>query len=128
MNSQLSLIKLALCGPGDVAKEIAIAQEVVTEWNLQHGEACGSWVKHQHWATDSHPEMGDRAQGIINRQIIDESDILVAVFWSRFGSSTGKAPSGTQEEIERALTLGRKVMIYFSDLEPLPSGAITEQL
>ncbi len=38
MKAEISLVKLALCGPGDVKKEIEIAQEVVTEWNLQHGE------------------------------------------------------------------------------------------
>jgi hypothetical protein len=40
--------KLALYGPSDVAKEIDIAKGVVEEWNLQHGEASGFWVKHQH--------------------------------------------------------------------------------
>jgi hypothetical protein len=52
-NSQLSLVKLVFCGPSDIAKEIAIAQKVVEEWNLQHGEARGFWVKHQHWVTDT---------------------------------------------------------------------------
>jgi hypothetical protein len=48
MNANISLLKLSLCGPGDVRKEIGIAQEVITEWNLQHGEASGFWLKHQH--------------------------------------------------------------------------------
>jgi hypothetical protein len=128
MKAQLSLIKLALCGPGDVKKEIAIAQEVVTEWNLQHGEASGFWLKHQHWTTDSHPDLSDRPQGIINRQVIDDSDLIVAIFWSRFGMPTGVADSGTEEEIRRGIKLRRKVMVYFSDLEPIPSTADRQQL
>lgn len=98
-------------------KEITIAQEVVQQWNLHHGEARGFWIKHQHWSSDSHPEMGDRPQAIINRQMIDGSDIIVAIFWQRFGSPTGVAESGTEEEIRRATRLGKKVMVYFSDLE-----------
>src|ERR1035438_2628473 len=128
MKTQLSLVKLALCTPGDEKKEIEIAQEVVTEWNLQHGEARGFWIKHQHWSTDSHPDLSDRPQGIINRQVIDDSDLIVAIFWSRFGTSTGVADSGTEEEIRRGITLGRKVMVYFSDLEPIPSTADKQQL
>jgi hypothetical protein len=128
MKTQLSLVKLALCGPGDVKKEIEIAQEVVTEWNLQHGEARGLWIKHQHWSTDSHPDLSDRPQGIINGHVIDDSDLIVAIFWSRFGTPTGVAGSGTEEEIRRGITLGRKVMVYFSDLEPIPSTADKQQL
>src|SRR5437773_1757347 len=128
MKAQLSLVKLALCGPGDVKKEIQIAQEVVTEWNLQHGEARGFWIKHQHWSTDSHPDLSDRPQGVINRQVIDDSDLIVAIFWSRFGTATGVADSGTEEEIRRGIKLRRKVMVYFSDLEPIPSTADKRQL
>jgi hypothetical protein len=128
MKPQLSLVKLAFCGPGDVKREIGIAQEVVTEWNLQHGEASGFWIKHQHWTTDSHPDLCDRPQGVINRQVIDDADIIVAIFWSRFGTPTGVADSGTQEEIRRGVLLGRRVMVYFSDLEPIPSTADRQQL
>jgi hypothetical protein len=128
MKDQISLLKLAICGPGDVKKEIHIAQEVVTEWNLQHGEISGYWLKHQHWSTDSHPDLSDRPQGIINKQMIDDSDLIVAIFWSRFGTPTGTADSGTEEEIRQGVKLGRKVMVYFSDLEPIPSTADRQQL
>ena len=128
MKPQLNLVKLALCGPGDVAKEMTIAQEVITEWNLQHGESSGFWIKHGHWSTDSHPDLSDRPQGVINRQVIDDSDLIVAIFWSRFGTPTGVADSGTEEEIRRGVKLRRKVMVYFSDLEPLPSTADKRQL
>jgi hypothetical protein len=128
MKANLSLVSLALCGPSDVAKEIAIAREVVTEWNVQHGESRGFWVKHQHWTTDSHPDMAERAQAVINRQMVDHSDIIVAVFWSRFGTATGAAASGTEEEIRRGIALSRRVMVYFSELEPLPATADKGQL
>jgi hypothetical protein len=34
LDAEFSLVKLVLCGPGAVKKEIEIAQEMVTEWNL----------------------------------------------------------------------------------------------
>lgn len=128
MKTEVNLLKLTLCGPNDVAKEIAIAQEIVTEWNVQQGEKSGFWIKHQHWSTDSHPDLSDRPQGVINRQVIDESDFLVAIFWSRFGMPTGVAGSGTEEEIRRGVRQGKKVMVYFSDLEPLPPTAQQAQI
>ncbi|HWA08300.1 MAG TPA: hypothetical protein VG838_02420 [Opitutaceae bacterium] len=127
MKPNLDLVKLTFCGPGDVAKELALARSVIDRWNLQHGEARGFWIKVHHWSTDCHPALGDRPQAIVNGQIVDESDILVAIFWSRFGTPTGLADSGTQEEIRRGVRLKKKVMVYFSDLEPLPPEARTEQ-
>ena len=55
------------------------------------------------WETHSVPELGDRPQAIINRQILRESDLLIAVFWTRIGTATGAHPSGTVEEIEEHL-------------------------
>ncbi|MFO1459289.1 MAG: hypothetical protein U1G08_07750 [Verrucomicrobiota bacterium] len=128
MSPTVSLLRLALCGPGDVKQEIEIAKEVINDWNTQHGEARGFWVKHQHWSTHSHPDLSDRPQASINRQMLDDSDIIVAIFWSRFGTPTGVADSGTEEEIRRGMRHGRKVMAYFSDLEPMPADADKEQL
>jgi hypothetical protein len=126
--STVELVKVTLCGPSDVAREIALATEVINEWNCQHGEQRGFWVKHQHWSTDSYPDAQETGQGAINKQLIDSTDILVAIFWSRIGTATANAESGTVEEIQRAIKRGRKVMVYFSDLEPLPPGAPSDQL
>jgi hypothetical protein len=78
---------------------------VITDWNLEDGERCGFWLKHQHWFTDSHPDLSGPPQTVINQQVIDETDILVAIFWSRFGTPTGMADSGTEEEIRRSIKL-----------------------
>lgn len=126
--STVDLLKLTLCGPSDVAKEIAIATEIINDWNCQHGEQRGFWIKHQHWSTDTYPDALETGQGAINKQLIDSTDILVAIFWSRIGTATADAESGTAEEIQRSLAAGKKVMVYFSDLEPLPAGVSTEQL
>jgi nucleoside 2-deoxyribosyltransferase len=126
-NSKMKLVKLTICGPRDVAKEIALVNEVVDEWNCQHGEEMGFWVKHQHWSTDTYPDAKETAQGAINKQIIDKTDVLVAIFWTRLGSPTDAAQSGTAEEIQRAIARGKKVLVYFSDLEAPLLGTNTAQ-
>jgi hypothetical protein len=64
--------------------------------------------------------VGNRPQAIINAQAVDRADIVVAFFDSRLGTSTGVDVSGTAEEINRAVDMGKPVHVYFSD-EPLPS-------
>jgi len=128
MQPQVTLLKLTLCGPSDVKKEFTIAREVIDEWNIRNGEVKGFWIKYQHWSTDAYPDLNDRPQGVINRQLIDGSDLLLAIFWSRFGTPTGAANSGTEEEIRRGIQNGKKVMVYFSNLEPLPPEADAGQI
>jgi hypothetical protein len=55
MTKPIDLVKLSFCGPSNVMEEITIAQAVVQQWSLRHGEARGFWISHQHWSSDSHP-------------------------------------------------------------------------
>ncbi len=66
------------------------------------------------WETHSHPSMEDRAQGVLNGQILNDADLLVAIFWTRIGTPTGEAVSGSVEEIEKHVKAGKPAMIYFS--------------
>ncbi len=61
-------------------------------------------------------------QAIINRQVLDSADIVVGVFWTHFGTPTSSAESGTEEEIERGIASGKRVMVYFSDRPLAPSA------
>ena len=66
--------------------------------------------------------MGDRPQAVINKQVLKDCDLLVAVFWTRLGSPTGEAASGTVEEIEEHLKAGKPAMIYFSNAPVRPDS------
>lgn len=74
------------------------------------------------WETHASPAMGDRAQAIINKQLLKQCDLLVAVFWTRLGSPTGQATSGTVEEINEHLGAGKPAMIYFSEAPVRPDS------
>jgi len=66
--------------------------------------------------------MGNRAQAIINEQVLEQCDLLVAVFWTRLGSPTGKSPSGTVEEIRKHIEAGKPAMLYFSNAPVRPDS------
>ena len=109
--------QIAQPGPSDVEKEIAIVKEVIAGWNQTHWETIGWELKTQHWNTDAIPTMAERGQAAIDHQLIDESDIVIAILWTRLGTPTGLAKSGTEEEITRVISREIHVLAYFSDLE-----------
>lgn len=114
---KIKTFNVVLCGPGDVAKEIAIARKVIEEWNQRNWEGLNCGLKDKHWDTDVAPSMDTRGQAIINRDMIDSADLIVAIFWRRIGTPTGLHDSGTVEEITRAQARDIPVMLYFSDIE-----------
>lgn len=78
------------------------------------------------WETHARPELGDRPQAIINKQLVDNCDILVGAFWTRLGTHTGEAESGTAEEIEKFRAAGRPVLLYFSSA-PVVLDSVDEE-
>ncbi len=110
-------INIVLCGPGDVTRELDFAREIIDEWNQRNFDSLNCGLKAAHWSTDAVPSMEARGQQVINWQIIDKADLVVAVFWRRLGTPTGLYDSGTAEEISRAQAKGIEVMLYFSDIE-----------
>jgi hypothetical protein len=42
-------------------------------------------------------------QGLIDERMkIDEADVVIGIFWKRFGTPTSNAASGTEHELRRA--------------------------
>jgi hypothetical protein len=71
--------------------------------------------------------MEDRPQGVLNKQILQTADLLVAIFWTRLGTPTGEADSGTAEEIEKHVAAGKPAMIYFSSAPVRPESVDAAQ-
>jgi hypothetical protein len=117
MTKKSKILNVTICCPGDVEREIVIAREVIDAWNQRHAKSTGWCMKAGHWSTDCAPTMAERGQAAINRQMIDGSGIIIAIFWTRLGTPTGLAGSGTEEEITRAMARDIRVMPYFSRLE-----------
>ena len=114
---EAKVIKIVFCGPGDVRKELEIAADVIEAWNLRNFESQNCGVSLTNWKKNAIPSMEKRGQAVINDQLIDEADLMIAVFWRRFGTPTGMHSSGTEEEVVRAMAREIPVMLYFSDLE-----------
>ncbi|MFH7321441.1 DUF4062 domain-containing protein [Desulfurivibrio sp. D14AmB] len=117
-----TVINIMIASPGDVATERNVIRTAIHGWNAVHSADRAVILAPVGWDTHSAPEMGDRAQAVINKQVLQNCDLLVAVFWTRLGSPTGKVASGTVEEIEEHLRAGKPAMLYFSNAPVHPDS------
>lgn len=108
------VFKVLIASPGDVEEERIAIPQIISEWNNNNAESNHVVLLPVKWETHSAPLLGDRAQGIINNQIVTSCDMAIGVFWTRLGSPTGVSESGTAEEIEWFIDNGKPVMLYFS--------------
>lgn len=127
MPFEATAYRVMIASPSDVRTEREIVRTVIHEWNAAH-----SWTRRivllpVAWETHSTPSIGERPQEIINRQVLKDCDLLVAVFWTRIGTSTGEYDSGTVEELERHIAEGRPALLYFSNQPAMPDSIDQEQ-
>jgi hypothetical protein len=101
--------------------------DVLAGWNAAHSLSTSAILEPVLWETHARPELGDRPQAIINKQLTDRCDILIGTFWTRLGTKTGVAVSGTAEEIEEFRRNGRPVLLYFSTRPIVPESLDAEQ-
>ena len=122
MAYQATVIPVMIASPGDVSEEREIVREVVHAWNYIHSTKTKVVLMPVSWETHSSPELGSRPQELINSRVLKDCDLLIGVFWTRLGTPTGEAKSGTVEEIERHIDAKKPAMIYFSSKRVTPQS------
>lgn len=125
------VLKLVVASPGDVQPERDILDRVVDDLNELIAPHLGLYVQVLRWETDAYPGFHlDGPQGLIDEVLdIDRCDIMVGIFWKRFGTPVGNAGSGTEHELRRAYAAwtasgGRRpqIMVYFSSKPYTPQN------
>ncbi|UQX12265.1 hypothetical protein [Candidatus Mycobacterium methanotrophicum] len=96
------VLKVLISSPGDTGDEVAAVVESLHGWNGSRAESAQVILLPRQWKLDSVPRLGSAGgQGVINEQLVDDTDIVIALFDSRLGQATAAAVSGTAEEIQR---------------------------
>ena len=106
--------RVFIATPSDMPEERQIATEVINEWNVLHAATEGVVLLPIRWETHVMPETGVRPQDAINRQLVADCELLLGMFWTKLGTSTDVADSGTVEEIDQFVRTNRPAMLYFS--------------
>jgi len=118
-------IRIFVASPGDVSAERDILDSVVQELNTTIAPYKGLSLELVRWETHCRPDLG-RPQGVISAQI-GPYDVFVGIMWKRFGTPTGHAQSGTEEEFRIAYDAWRRngcprILFYFCQLPFMPRG------
>jgi hypothetical protein len=114
MSFNATIYRVLIASPSDLAEERIVATEAVNDWNAQHSAAEGVVLLPVKWETHTRPTANIRPQEGINEQIVRSADMLVGMFWTKMGSGTGVAESGTVEEIDEIVRADKPALLYFS--------------
>jgi hypothetical protein len=90
--------------------------KVVESLNRTLGKLLEVSVELWRWEVDAPPAAGE-PQALIDPEL-DQADIVLIIFWNRFGTPTAAGTTGTESEVLRSLDRWSKagrpqVMIYF---------------
>ena len=109
-----NVYNVLVASPSDVPEEREIIVEVIHEWNARNAAARQLVLLPLMWETHSASEYNVKPQDVINKEVVNRCDFAIGAFWSRLGTPTDNAESGTVEEINRISAAGKLVMLYFS--------------
>jgi hypothetical protein len=117
---QTTVISIFLASPSDVAPERRLVERAIQRWNAVRGRNLGCTLELLNWENSTSSAIGADGQDVVNQQIGDEYDAMIALFWSKIGLETPRAASGSIEEYERVLDRHKsgsdaEIGIYFKN-------------
>lgn len=121
MPKQIIQYNIFVASPSDVKVERDSLEEIIKEINLSTANNFGIKLELIRWESHVYPDFGLSSQEVINKQINDDYDIFIGIMWSKFGTPTKIAESGTKEEFLRAYEKWKmdeksmKLMFYFKN-------------
>jgi len=122
-------VRFFIASPGDVQAERESACDVLHSWNAAHSLARNASIEPVRLETHAQLAQGSHPQDIIDRQLLDRCDVLVAVFWAKLGTPTEKHESGTVQEINEFIKRhgSDRVLLFFCERN-VPHSIDTQEL
>jgi hypothetical protein len=118
---QYRMLRLVVAAPDDVKPERDVVPGIIEELNRNIAHKEGLHLELYRWETDAHPGFHPLGpQGLIDPKLkIEDCDLLIGIFWKRFGTPVSDAKSGTEHEFRIAYEAWEKkkrpqIFIYFS--------------
>jgi hypothetical protein len=112
---------VVIASSNDVRKEREALDRIIQKVNRSVAKYLGLSLQAVRWETDSYPGFhADGPQALIDSFLkIEDCDILIGIFWKRFGTPIKKkGRTGTEHEFYKALKAWKKngkphIMLYF---------------
>lgn len=115
MTFAATVVQVFIASPSDTTSSRDAIERALSRWNASRAESDHLVILPRRYETSAVPQMGNDGQQVINKQLVDSADIVIAVFANKLGSATPRSVSGTVEEIKEAYDAGKKVHVYFSE-------------
>src|SRR5947209_1872859 len=116
------VFRVVVASPSDVSAERNHLQEVVNELNLTVAPSLRCRIELCRWETDARPGFHIQGpQGLIDSILnIEDCDVFVGIFWTRFRTPVFDGKSGTEHEFNRAYKSWRQtgrpeILFYFNE-------------
>ena len=129
MPERVQILRIVVASPVDVNAERAIVPNVVEDLNTGIAADRGLRLEVIQWETDTHPGFHPEGpQGLIDGILhIEDCDVVIGIFWKRFGTPIKEGATGTEHEIRRAYEAWEKqkrpqVMVYFNQKASTPQS------
>jgi tetratricopeptide (TPR) repeat protein len=126
---QRSILRIVVASPSDVQSERDVLSVVTNELNRGIAAERDLRLELSQWETDAYPGFHPEGpQGLIDFILrIEDCDILIVVFWKRFGKPVKDAESGTEHEFRVAYETWKKqgrpqIMVYFNEKPYTPKS------
>jgi hypothetical protein len=130
MPEHVQILRVLVVSPEDVKAERALVPRVVDDLNMGIAADRSLRLEAVRWETDSHPGFHPEGpQWLIDTILrIEDSDIVIGIFWKRFGTLTKEGTTGTEHEIRRSCEAWKKggrpqVMVYFNQKRSTPASS-----
>jgi hypothetical protein len=101
MSERPQILRVVVASPSDVQAERDVVPVVVDEVNRWIASLLGLRLEVGRWETDAYPAFHlEGPQALIDRVLrIEDSAIVIGIFWKRFGTPTKDGTTGTEHEI-----------------------------
>ena len=133
--AHVRIVRVVVASPSDVLAERDSLPAVLEELNNGIARDRGLRLELARWETDAYPGFHPNGpQGLIDPLLcIEDCDLLIGLFWKRFGTPVTDAQSGTEHEFRRAYNAWKQnrrpqIMVYFNQKPYAPkTKAETDQ-
>lgn len=112
---QANCYNVMIVSPSDVSNEREIVKNVLYKWNELNSRCYNIVFSVLGYDINAHADSGSHPQESLNRQLLKEADLIIAIFWTKLGTPTKEYSSGSVEEISKHIKEGKKALIYFNN-------------
>ena len=122
----LKSLRIVVASPSDVQAERESVEKVVQDLNRHVALRLGLFMELSGWETVPPGVHAQGPQAVIDSTLcIEDCDLLIGIFWKRFGTPVAGSDSGTEHEIRRAydgfLRRGSpQLVVYFNQTPYTP--------